>query len=205
MISESSNTWKDSNSPVKPLSSLKKSSLNKLGTIESEPSDNNEHNDNLLPLKPTLRPIPTRELSQAELYNSFFKVNENFDVHIDRTSMQEAIEYRTSKQQAIPITLIPSLVTSPIQPTCKISPLNVQLMEKVLIKEGQHHTFHTDSKLLKEFNGYSKPHLPSHTHCPDAMWRAVTDAERLSYEDYSRTEARPVSFVSFLVNSRWRH
>jgi hypothetical protein len=89
---------------------------------------------------------PPRQLSTTELHNTFFSITPNFDFKIDASALSAAIAYRTSH---VPLQ---NPQTVPPPPKGKIMPLNISEMEKELMERSKHSTFHTDSKLLKEFD-----------------------------------------------------
>jgi hypothetical protein len=109
--------------------------------------------------------------------------------------LRKVIEYRTELSPFDANQALSNLNLSPKAPRAKLKPMNVREMELQLNKKAQHCTFHTDSKLLKEFEINSlKPN--------QELYSYISQDERLDYEAYFNTHSKPQSFVDFIIKRR---
>ena len=164
-------------------------------TTKFEDFDKNAFKINSLRKRKITKKQLPRILSEPELYNSFLRVTDNFDIEVDQNAVHEAIEYRAG----LLTNRIPKIASDhkfrPHPPSAKIMPINMRELEDHLNKNGRHCTFYTDNKLLKEMDLTSiRPKGSFHT--------TITQDEKLAYGDYFAKTKNPESFVNFLLKRR---
>jgi len=136
-----------------------------------------------------------RVISKKEMYNSFLKVDDNFDFKIDHNALKRVIECRTDMHPIQANHHLAQLNLNPFPHRPKVKPMNVREMELQLNKKSKHSTFHTDSKLIKEFEINSlKPN--------GVLYSYISQEEKLQYEDYFKSTHNPLSFVDFIIKNR---
>ncbi|CAI2365189.1 unnamed protein product [Moneuplotes crassus] len=141
--------------------------------------------------------VSTKEkiISEKEMYNAFLKVDQNFDFKIDKDALKRVIQCRTELDPVEANGELQKLDLETFPQRARLKPMNMKEMETQVITKSQHCTFHTDSKLVKEFEINSiKPNGVLHSY--------ISQEEKLVYEKYIKESPNPQSFVNWIIKNR---